>query len=220
MKYIILGAALSPFVRKVRVFCAEKGIGYDLEPISPFDPPEGWRDISPLGRIPVLALQDDDGSRRYLPDSSVICAFLEQMHPQPNLIPTEPFSRGDTLWLEEFADSELASCIGMGMFRPVVLARMTGGEPDLAKAEETYEGPLSKLLDYLEKQLGDREFYVEDRLTLADIAVATSFINMAHAGFTVDATRWPGLAGFLERMHGRESFAACIAEELAMLGRR
>ena len=220
MKYTILGAALSPFVRKVRVFCAEKGIDYDLEPISPFDPPEGWREISPLGRIPVLVLQDDDGTKRYLPDSSVICAFLEQMHPEPNLIPTDPLNRGDTLWLEEYADSEVASCIGMGMFRPVVLARMTGGEPDLAKAQETYDGPLTGLLDYLDTQLGDKEFYVEDRLTLADISVATSFVNMAHAGFTVDSARWPRFARFLERMHGRDSFAACIAQERAMLGQR
>ena len=72
MNYTILGSPLSPFVRKVRVFCAEKGISYDLKSVSPFDPPEGWSEISPLGRIPVLALNHDDGSTRYLPDSSVI----------------------------------------------------------------------------------------------------------------------------------------------------
>ena len=219
MKYVILGSPLSPFVRKVRVFCAEKAIDYELEPISPFSPPEGWSEISPLGRIPVLALQDDDGSRRYLPDSSVICAFLEQMHPEPNLIPTEPFARGDTLWLEEYADSDVAACIGMGMFRPVVVARMSGGEPDTGKAQETYDGPLTRLLDYLDNQLGGKEFYVEDRLTLADISVATSFVNMSHAGFTVDAKRWPAFASFLKRMHERKSFAACIEEEQAMLER-
>ena len=59
MRYTILGSPLSPFVRKVRVFCAEKGIAYDLEPINPFSPPDGWREISPLGRIPVLTLTDD-----------------------------------------------------------------------------------------------------------------------------------------------------------------
>ena len=39
----ILGANVSPFVRKVRVFCAEKGISYELELMNPFTPPEGWR---------------------------------------------------------------------------------------------------------------------------------------------------------------------------------
>jgi len=217
MKYLILGAPLSPFVRKVRVFCAEKGIDYDMEFISPFSPPEGWREISPLGRIPVLALVDDDGSRRYLPDSSVICAFLEQMHPEPSLIPVEPIERGDTLWLEEYADSELAGAIGGGIFRPVVLAGMSGGEPDLAKARDTMDNVLPKYFDYLEAQLGDKEFYVEDRFTLADISVATSFVNMAHGGFEPDPKRWPKLSAFLKRILGRESFAFCIAQEQRML---
>lgn len=165
----------------------------------------------------MLALVDDDGSRRYLPDSSVICAFLEQLHPEPNLIPAEPFARGETLWLEEFADSELAAVIGFGIFRPVVLARMTGGEPDLAKARDTIDNALPKSLDYLEGQLAGREYFVEDRLTLADISVATSFVNMMHAGFSPDAERWPLLSGFLQRMHGREAFADCIREETQML---
>ena len=217
MKYVVLGASLSPFVRKVRVFCAEKGIDYELEPINPFNPPEDWERISPLGRIPVLALLDDDGSRKYLPDSSVICAFLEQLHPEPNLIPTEPIARGDTLWLEEYADSELAAAIGAGIFRPVVIAGMTGGDPDVAKARDTIDNALPKFLNYLEEQLGDREFFVENRLTLADISVATSFVNMGHAGFSPDADRWPKLTGFLERMHGRDSFAACISQERQML---
>jgi glutathione S-transferase len=219
MKYVILGAGISPFVRKVRVYCAEKGIDYSLESINPFAPPEGWEEISPLGRIPVLALVHDDGSRRYLPDSSVICAFLEQLHPEPVLIPTEPLARGSVLWLEEYADSELAGLIGGGMFQPVVLARLRGAEPDLAKAKDTLENILPKYLDYLDGQLGDAEFYVDDRLTLADIAVATSFVNMAHAGFEPDAARWPRLSAFLERMFERPSFAACIAEEQRFLGR-
>ena len=219
MKYVVLGAPLSPFVRKVRVFCAEKGIDYELEPISPFNPPEGWREISPLGRIPVLALVDDDCSRRYLPDSSVICAFLEQMFPEVSLIPTEPIARGETLWLEEYADSELAGAIGMGIFRPVVLARMSGGEPDVAKARDTIHNALPKFLDYLEDQIGDREFFVDDRLTLADISVATQFVNMDHAGFQPDADRWPRLADFIRRMHARASFAACIEQERKVLAR-
>jgi glutathione S-transferase len=219
MKYVILGAPMSPFVRKVRVFCAEKGIDYDLEMVSPFNPPEGWTDISPLGRIPVLALVDDDGSRRYLPDSSVICAFLEQMHPEPNLIPTDPIARGSVLWLEEYADSDLAAAIGLGIFRPVALAGMSGGDPDLVKARDTIDNVLPKFLDYLEAQIGDKEFLVEDRLTLADIAAATSFVNMGHAGFEPDPDRWPKFSDFLERILGRESFAACISQERKMLRR-
>lgn len=218
MKYVVLGAPLSPFVRKVRVFCAEKDIEYSQEPISPFDPPEGWREISPLGRIPVLAIEDDDGSRRFLPDSSVICAFFDQLFPEHPLIPQAPIARGEALWFEEYADSEVAAAIGFGIFRTMVLPRLSGQEPDEAKARDTLENRLPPIFRYLDSQIGDKEFLVEDRLTIADIATATSFVNMDHAGFSVDARRWPNLAAFVERMHARESFAACIDQERKILG--
>ena len=218
MHYTILGSPLSPFVRKVRVLCAEKDISYELEPINPFDPPEGWNQISPLRRIPVLVLTDDDGSKRYLPDSSVICAFLDQMHPEHRLIPEAPIARGEALWLEEYADSDMAAAIGVGIFQPMVFPRLQGKAPDEAKALDTLENRMPAFFDYLEAQIGDREFLVEDRFTIADIAVATSFVNMAHAGFAPDAGKWPRLSGFLERIHQRESFAQCIAGERKMLG--
>jgi len=213
MKYRILGGAMSPFVRKVRVFFAEKGLDYALEPVSPFDPPEGFTEISPLKRIPVLVLEEDDGTRRYLPDSSVICAFLDQMHPEHRLIPEAPLARGEALWFEEYADSELAAAIGFGIFRPVMLARMQGQEPDLDKARDTMENRLPKSFTYLEGQIGDNEFLVGDRLTIADIAITTSFVNMQHCGFAPDEKRWPRLTAYLRRMMDRPSFKACIEEE-------
>ena len=75
MPLTLIGGSVSPFVRKVRVFCAEKGIAYELERLNPFAPPEGFRDIRPLARIPVL--RDGD---RHVPDSSVICSDVERRH--------------------------------------------------------------------------------------------------------------------------------------------
>ena len=76
MTYKIMGANVSPFVRKVRIFMAEKGLEYDLEQVSPFSPPAGWREISPLGKIPALL----DGDR-IVNDSSCICQYIERKTP-------------------------------------------------------------------------------------------------------------------------------------------
>jgi glutathione S-transferase len=81
----ILGANLSPFVRKVRVYLAEKNIPYELEPVNPFTAGPEYCKISPLGKIP--ARQDGNVT---LADSSVICAYLEKKHPQPTLFPADP----------------------------------------------------------------------------------------------------------------------------------
>lgn len=216
MSYRILGAPISPFVRKTRVFCAEKGIAYELEPVSPFSPPEGFGAISPLGRIPVLAIEED-GALHHLPDSSVICDYLEHRHPTPALYPETPLERARALWLEEYCDTALAEVIGRGVFRPVVLARLAGGQPDREAAARAVEESLPKHCDYLESAIGDREFLVGNSFSIADIAATTSFVNLELAGFSVDAARWPRLGDFLERMRRRESFAGCFEDEQRLM---
>jgi glutathione S-transferase len=92
MALIVYGGAVSPFVRKVRVVLAEKCVAYSLEQVSPFKPPPDFREISPLGRIPVLR-DTDQPEPNTLPDSSVICDYLERKFPTLPLYPTDPMSR-------------------------------------------------------------------------------------------------------------------------------
>ncbi len=214
MTYTILGAPVSPFVRKTRVAMAEKQIAYTLDPVSPFRPPEGFLDISPLKKIPVLKIEEG-GVVRHLADSSVICAYLENKHPQPPLLPKDPYERARALWFEEYADSEFASQVGGGVFRPVAFPLMSGKEPDMATAKETVAEKLPKFFDYLNKEIGSNDFLVGNAFSLADIAVATQFVNLAHCGFKPDAVRWPDLARLVNAVHARPSFKAVISEESA-----
>ena len=216
----VLGGNVSPFVRKVRVFCAEKGIGYEHVQINPFSPPEGWRAISPLGRIPAL---DHDG--RIVNDSSVICAYLERIHPEPGLFPKDAYEYARAAWLEEYVDGGVVPISGGQVFQPVVLTPLFGGKPGpepaaLEKAEKVVAEQVAPLFDYLEAQLGGEPFFVGNRLSIADIAVASVFVNLRHAGFPPDAARIPRLAAFVERMHARPSFKACIEEERPVFGKR
>jgi glutathione S-transferase len=64
----VYGANASPFVRKVRVFLAEKGLPYHLEPVFPFNPTPEYKKMSPLGKIPAyqegdVTLSDSKGGR-------------------------------------------------------------------------------------------------------------------------------------------------------------
>lgn len=216
MTITLYGAALSPFVRKVRVVLAEKGLAYKHDPVSPFAPPDYFLEISPLKRIPVLR-DESEGPDATLPDSSAICGFLERKHPAPALYPAQAFAYGRTLWIEEYADSDLVATLGGGLFRPTVIAKLMKKEPDFALAKDTWETKAPRFLDYFEKELGGRDHFVGNTLTLADIAVASPFVNAAHAGFAPEATKYPGLSRFLKTMHARPSFVACIAEERKML---
>ena len=55
----LIGSLTSPYVRKARVVLAEKKIDYDFELDSPWTPENQVANVNPLGKIPVLILDDD-----------------------------------------------------------------------------------------------------------------------------------------------------------------
>jgi len=216
MSLTVLGGSVSPFVRKVRVVLAEKGLDYELEPINPFAAPEGFRDVSPLGKIP--AFRDGD---RTLADSSVICSYLEQTHPDPALYPADAYERARALWLEEYMDGGFVPIAGPKVFFALVLQpMMSGKEADESGARETVENVFPRYFDYLEGELGDAEYFVGGRFSIADISIASPFVNLRHAGVAPDRKRWPKLRAFLDRSFGRPSFKALIEEETPIFGKR
>ncbi|HYD50698.1 MAG TPA: glutathione S-transferase family protein [Terriglobales bacterium] len=208
----LYGVSASPFVRKVRVALAEKGIAYDLDPVLPFNVSAEFRKLSPLGKVP--AYRDGDV---VLADSSVICAYIERLHPKPQLFPLDPHEYARALWFEEYADSGLVAVIGPKIFlqkivRPYFLNQPT--EPEVVK--KAVEEELPPMFDYLESEIRG-EFIVGKQLSIGDIGLATQFVNLKEAGFGVDAARWPKLSKYVEAMHARPSFAACIEEEKQLL---
>lgn len=204
----LYGANISPFVRKARVFLAEKGLQYEYEQVSPFPPSENLRRLSPLGRIP--AFQDGD---KTMADSSIICAYLEKIHPQPMLYPSEPYDYARALYFEEYGDGGLAPIIGAKIFFNKIVGPMVMKRPvDEALVKTAVEKDLPPMFDYLENSLSG-DFLVGNRLTIGDIGVSTQFVNLKHAGYQVDGGKWPKLRAYVDRMHSRPSFKAVIDEE-------
>jgi len=209
----VYGAGLSPFVRKVRVALAEKNLPYDHDPVIPFNVSPEYKAISPLGKIP--AYRDERGA---LPDSSVICAYLEKRHPTPALYPSDPYEYGRALWFEEYADSALVAVTGAKIFFPRVIGPAFFNQPaDEAAIAKAIAEDLPPLFDYLEGQLtGD--WLVGKEFSIADIAIGTHFVNLRLAGAGVDTARWPKLARYVARVHERPSFKKLIDEDRAALG--
>ena len=208
MSIIIHGVNASPFVRKVRVALTEKSIPYELKNQVPFGQPPEYMKISPLGKIPCL--QEGDFT---LPDSSCIIAYLERTNPKPALYPENPKEYGRALFLEEYADSKLVETVGAVFFQRVVRKLIFKQESDETIVRNKIDVEAPKVFDWIESQIGDREWLVGTRFGIADIAMASPFVNFAHAGESVDAKRWPRLAAYLQRVHSRPSFKALIEEE-------
>jgi len=80
------------------------------------------------------------------------------------------------------------------MIKPLVY-----GQPTDAQRVATILGDeLPRELAYLEGQVDSKPFLVGARLTIADIAVVTAFINAKYAGYEVAPERSPGLASYLQ----------------------
>ena len=88
---------------------------------------------------------------------------------------------------------------------------------DEAKVRQAAEQTLPPLFDYLEASLGDADYLVANRFSIADVALGALFVNYRHGRGEVDAARWPKLAAWVERVHGRPSFKALIEEDAGIL---
>ena len=210
---VIYGSPVSPFVRKVAACCIEKDVKFEIDAVNVFDPPEWFLDISPMKRIPVLRDRSiaEEGVEGTVADSSAICGYLEKKHPEPALYPDHPYAHGRVLWIEEYADSNLAAIGGLGIFRPIYFSMMQGKEPDLDTAREAWRSKMPPIFDYLQASLGQNDYFENGELSIADITVACCMMQIALVA-NLDLDGWPELAAHQERMRARDSIAGPFAK--------
>jgi len=213
MSMTVYGAPLSPFVRKVRLLLAEKGLDYQLEIVAPFHQPDWFFDISPLGRIP--GFKDGDLA---LADSSVIGQYIEEQYPEaPALYGDTAAEKARIRWLEKYADYELAPLTTFAVFVNRALNPTMGKACNEEAVQKALIEKLPKHFDYLERVLDGADYLVGNRLSAADLAFACQLINMQHGCESLDAARWPGLAALQTRLCQRDSIQAILPDECRML---
>jgi len=204
----IVGSYISPYVRKVLVCLDIKGIVYELDPIVPFFGNDHFGVVSPVRRIPVLI--DDDF---VIPDSTIICEYLEDRYPQPPLYPQSPRPKAKARWFEEYADSRLGQVFIWRYFNELVIRPFVWGEQtDQAVLKKTREEDIPQILDYLEENLPGDGFLFGDA-SVADIALASFFRNLQMADFQLDHETWPKTGKFVEAVLQLPSFRKLLPFE-------
>lgn len=207
---ILYGSSLSPYVRKVLAFAGEKGIELELVPVGIGDPNPDFRAASPFGKMP--AFTDGDFG---ISDSTAIIAYLDAIRPDPNLIPTEARARARCVWWEEFADTIVMDCGRRMFFNRVVAPMFLKRAGDLEAADQAEREMLPPLLDYLEGEVPDAGgFLIEDRITLADLAVASPLANVTRH-LAIDISGHPRTKAWLDAILARPSLGAWIDRECA-----
>jgi glutathione S-transferase len=206
MKPIVHGVPLSPFVAKVLILLEEKSIAYDSRPLVPAPKTPELLAMNPLGKIPIL---EHDGF--VLPDSSVICAYFERLHPEPRLFPQAPRDLARALWYEEYSDTAVMEAVAPVVFERFVKVHILGQTPDEARAQDAVERLVPPVFDYLEKEIPVGRPTLLAELSIADLAIGAQLQAASLAGVTPEPARWPRLSAYVRALHARPSFQRVLA---------
>jgi glutathione S-transferase len=193
MSLVLRHSPTSPYVRKVVVAAAERGLSDQLsfKATNPWDPADDLPGENPLGKVPALRLPDGT----VLFDSAVIVRYLDVLHDGPRLFPQD----SQRWWVERthaLADGILDAAVTRlieNVRRPAELY--------WADWDARQKAKIDRALDALELDV--------DRLTSEppDIAAIATGCALGYLDFRFSAEDWrasrPGLAawyaGFADR---------------------
>jgi glutathione S-transferase len=194
----LLYSLTSPYARKVRVAAIEKRIEVDMQAVVLADPDCPVVNHNPLGKIPVLIL--DDGESLF--DSRVIVEFLDNRTPLAKLIPQENSAK---IWVRRW--EALADGVCDAAVAAMQEARRAENLRDPAVIEKQM-GKVQRGLTQLNAELGESKWCVDDTFSLADVALGCmlGWLDLRYQDLDWREA-YPNLARHFEEMMKRPSFS-------------
>ncbi|NND53955.1 MAG: glutathione S-transferase family protein [Gammaproteobacteria bacterium] len=189
-----------PFARRTRMTLAEKDIDYELIEIDLRNRPANFKEISPYGKVPVLF---HNGNRLY--ESAIINEYLDEVYPEPPLMPDDPLQKAQTrIWMN-YCDTQFSNASWQFM-------QAGDNEEKLAAARAT----LRECFLFIEhegmRQLSDGPYWLGDTFSMLDIQFATFFSRyMSEPGASEIPTECTRLKTWLNLMAGHDSFLKSAA---------
>lgn len=197
----LIASQTSPYARKVRIALAEKKIEYQMVEASAWVPGNPVHAYNPLGKLPVLIL--DDGTHLY--DSRVIVEYIDLVSPVSRLIPEPARQRIAVKKWEALADGvcDATSAIVIERRRP---AKLQSDEWIERQRRKIDEGAAE-----LARELGDKAWCYGEAWSLADIATgcALGYLDLRHAELDW-RNLYPNLARLADKLGKRASFADTV----------
>jgi glutathione S-transferase len=168
----------SPYARKVRVVALEKHVDVALEMVNLSDPDCIVKNYNPLGKIPVLVLDDQDS----IYDSSVIVEFLDLRSPVAHLIPHDNTSKIAVRRWEALADGMTDAAVAT-----MLESRKPAGQQSQAIIDRQME-KIKRSLGVMELEITKKKWCVNETFSLADIAVGCA---LGYLDLRFSHINWP-----------------------------
>lgn len=210
--------SFGPNPRMVRMFMAEKNISLpseDLDILGGANRQAPYLGKNPAGQTPSLEL--DDG--RVIAETVAICEYLEELHPTPALIGSNPEERAEARMMvrrvELNATEHLYNAFrfgpGLGLFKD-----------RLRCLPEAAEGLKAKGMDgvaMIDALLKGKNFLCGDRLTVGDLVLYCCLDFVGPTGSPVDPAM-KNVHTWLARMNARPSASSSLSANWSAIGMR
>ncbi len=199
---------LSPYARKIRLALAEKRMAFELRVEKPWDRRPDYLDLNPSGTVPTLV--DDELA---VPDSSVICEYLEEAYPDTPLLGRTLPERVEVRRLVAWLDGKFAQEVTRHLYGEKVIKRMSGaGQPDASALRVGFLN-LKTHLAYIGWLAETRKWLGGSSISLADLAAAAHLSTLDFCG-DVDWSVSQPARDWYARMKSRPSFRAILADRV------
>ena len=200
---------LSPFSRKVRIALAEKGLDFELKAEKVWERRQEFLALNPAGEVPVLV--EDDGT--VLADSTAICEYLEEAHPDPPLYPGGPAERAEMRRVAQWFDLKFSREVSVHLVGEKIMKRFLGlGAPDSA-AIRAGKANIHYHLDYVGYLAERRAWLGGDKFSIADVAAAAQLSSVDYLG-DVPWAEHQAAKDWYARIKSRPSFRPLLADHI------
>ena len=199
----LIGSLTSPYTSKVRIVLAEKKIDYEFEVDSPWAAETQVPGINPLGKVPVLILDDST----VLFDSRVIVEYIDSVAPNNKLMPESNRERAEVKRWGAVADGICDAAV------LIFLERKRPQEQQSADWITRQEDKIIRGLAYMSDQLGESTWCMGTHFSLADVGTGCA---LGYLAFRFPEIDWrdthPNLARIYDKMLQRPAFADTVPQ--------
>jgi glutathione S-transferase len=178
--FTLVSHALCPYVQRAAIVLQEKGISFERRDINLGDKPDWFLNISPLGKTPVLLVND-----HAIFESAVICEYLDETI-APRMHPESPLERArHRAWME----------FGSSLLNTIAAFYSAPDESTLAKQANQIRDCLTQL----EAALGDGPYFAGETFCVVDAVfgpvfryfdVFDAFVDFGHFKCLPNVSTW------------------------------
>lgn len=205
----LYGVMRSPFVARVRLALAHKGIDAALIPPPGGPGSEAYRAINPMGQIPALHCE----TGAIVPDSAAIIEYLEDRYPEPSLRPENLADRARARLFLRVPDIQFAGA-------PRTLIAMRKPEDRQSEAIDAAFATIARALSAIDTFLDDDAgpWAIGGKVSIADCAIVpvlnvVTLVSRVHERDPIGDL--PRLAHYWQSAQADPVNAAVLAEQRA-----